>query len=1675
MRRAKQDGAAAAAGRGRLVAALLGAATAALAPAPAWASSANNFWLGPVAGGPVKGTYGPNEVIYFSGTNRFINACRDPLGINDFVYPATDVYVIVGSAQPGDGAILKDAGGSASTVIEIGAAGFQDEILSITVPGGKLGAGTYSVVFDTCQDGKFTVGEDDFFPDAITVELPAVLPPASPVIAQIKQAAYGESQQWQEVADTFHRMLAAADYVKGSACFVGDISACLSLIQTIAADPKVQKYLDYVGKLAKAAQCVVDPSTCIGLINDLLGTPPAINGSPRDIVLGGFKNLLANQTRSYLSVSLDPPRADFAQPTSAQVPWVFEYQPGGSRFLAAVAAADPALERQQALLDAFLTAIERYQGAQQAGKATEALARAEEARSLALALEAALPDVVARMQAIGPALLQDVPGIDAAWALVSADRDAHASLGFSAEELRNLRNMGLTQPQIDATMATLLSHSSSDLYGTSMAGWDALVAGLATRSVSTAAAYRAAADGFGLLAGQIRASSPAAAAAVPTVSVGGPYAGTVGSPLTFTATAPAGVTLEWDLQASGRFTDGTGASVTATYRLPGERVIAVRATSPGTAPVIATGLLSVSDGNSPPVLSSPTPSTMVQWVSSGDPVAFSVTPSDPDGDPVTVTWQLDGVDQATGPAWSHTFTDADLGQHEVQAIGSDGHRGHQVTRDFLVMVRGVDADGDGWSRTPTGDCNDADPDVHPGHPELLLNGKDDDCDPATLDAPPAVAGGSVTGGQVVAWGVYFSTAAAGYGPQAVAGLDNVLQVRADLDKGWALRVDGTVAFFATMTTNCGVSGTGGTTCPAGVTDVLGVGGAPRLTGVMAIDYSDGKALGAALRQDGSVVGWGLNSGGAAGTGSTAPFLDRPEVVLRDSDRLPLTGVSQIKVGVYNGWGIMPNGDVWIWGASGGTQCLGPAAYSAVPTRLAVPAPVIGKAAQISDQAGNTMIRRPDGSVAYCGGGIIPSSSTYLPVAVPGFGPNGQYGRAAQVLVSDNSFWVVTDRGELYGWGQMLGGGFSVFGMPTGATPVPPFADAAGTLILQPALAPLPPGPPVSWITAEGDTFHVVRADGSVLIWGGTTRYANGSFTSATVVPPTAFSLGGLPVQSDASMWSGAAVVIPAGAIAPGWTKPRQWVGVSAGPAAGTLSGPEGSTLGVPLTLSGPVDVAVVVTWSFNGATGTTTVPAGALSAAAPVTLPHDGLDGPDLELEFTIVSVSDGLRIDRPAAEVTVVNVDPPPAVSVTGASVKEGDTTLTDVTVTVSLSQASGFGAVARLSTADGTALAGLDYRAADLAIPFAAGETSKVIHLSVLGNTVPQPDRQFTVAVTGLTHLAPAGASATVTILDDDPVQLTLTSTSVLAGGTAVVAVAAPGLPAGETVSLGWATADGSARAGTDYLAGAGAVTLASGQAALISVATLASAGAGVTVPGVSQLQFLVRATPVQGRRVVLQPAPARVLLTGLAIVTADTTPPVVTGTPDRAPNAAGWYGAPVTITWTAIDAVDGVLAPPPPTVVSAEGNGSGAPILSAPACDRSGNCAQGSFGPLKLDRTPPTLAITGVVSGSTYAPGAVPVAGCTASDALSGLAGPCLTVVTSAAGTFTVTATAGDLAGNTATVTATYRVSGCLDDDDEEDGARGRERSDRRHGPRGAHHPRGGDCEDEDLRVERERDRD
>src|SRR5262249_16752756 len=109
-------------------------------------------------------------------------------------------------------------------------------------------------------------------------------------------------------------------------------------------------------------------------------------------------------------------------------------------------------------------------------------------------------------------------------------------------------------------------------------------------------------------------------------------------------------------------------------------------------------------------------------------------------------------------------------------------------------------------------------------------------------------------------------------------------------------------------------------------------------------------------------------------------------------------------------------------------------------------------------------------------------------------------------------------------------------------------------------------------------------------------------------------------------------------------------------------------------------------------------------------------------------------------ATVTNVTDDIPPHASIAGGTVSEGTNgTTTAATFTVTLSFAPMTPVTLSWSTADGTATAASgDYIAASGTLPFAPGQTSKNISVTVNGDTLFEPNETFTVTLSN-----PVGAT--------------------------------------------------------------------------------------------------------------------------------------------------------------------------------------------------------------------------------------------------------------------------------------------------------------------------------------------
>ncbi|MDE0669548.1 MAG: SwmB domain-containing protein, partial [bacterium] len=192
------------------------------------------------------------------------------------------------------------------------------------------------------------------------------------------------------------------------------------------------------------------------------------------------------------------------------------------------------------------------------------------------------------------------------------------------------------------------------------------------------------------------------------------------------------------------------------------------------------------------------------------------------------------------------------------------------------------------------------------------------------------------------------------------------------------------------------------------------------------------------------------------------------------------------------------------------------------------------------------------------------------------------------------------------------------------------------------------------------------------------------------------------------------------------------------------------------------------------------------------------------------VCTSDG-RWVKSAASVTVAAAPPPqPALSVADAAGDEGDT----ASFAVTLDRAAAATVTVSYATADGTATAGEDYSSTSGTLSFAAGERSKTVSVALATDGEAEDDETFTLTLSDPSGATLADASATGTVRNvTPPPALSVADAAGDEGGTASFVVTLD-RAAAATVTVSYATADGTATAGEDYSSTSGTLSFAAGE---------------------------------------------------------------------------------------------------------------------------------------------------------------------------------------------------------------------------------------------------------------------
>ena len=286
------------------------------------------------------------------------------------------------------------------------------------------------------------------------------------------------------------------------------------------------------------------------------------------------------------------------------------------------------------------------------------------------------------------------------------------------------------------------------------------------------------------------------------------------------------------------------------------------------------------------------------------------------------------------------------------------------------------------------------------------------------------------------------------------------------------------------------------------------------------------------------------------------------------------------------------------------------------------------------------------------------------------------------------------------------------------------------------------------------------------------------------------------------------------------------------------SADEGDTVEFTVTLTGTATQAVTVDFEtadgtalagsdYRQTSGTLTFPVG--TETQTISVPTHEDDSAEADETFAVrLSDPDGATIEDDSARGTINDNDGGggglPILTIGDASpAAEGETALFSVT----LSSVSSQPVTVSYATADGTARAGSDYTSTTGTLRFEPGDTTGTIRVSVLDDEIREATESFTVGLSDPEGATLVGASGAATITDDDQGRLpalAIDDAAPVIEGVAALFPVRLSAAVEQAVTVSYTTADGTARAGSDYTGSDGTLTFEPGTTLLtIEVATL------------------------------------------------------------------------------------------------------------------------------------------------------------------------------------------------------------------------------------------------------------
>ena len=226
---------------------------------------------------------------------------------------------------------------------------------------------------------------------------------------------------------------------------------------------------------------------------------------------------------------------------------------------------------------------------------------------------------------------------------------------------------------------------------------------------------------------------------------------------------------------------------------------------------------------------------------------------------------------------------------------------------------------------------------------------------------------------------------------------------------------------------------------------------------------------------------------------------------------------------------------------------------------------------------------------------------------------------------------------------------------------------------------------------------------------------------------------------------------------------------------------------------------------------------GQTTASIRIPILGDTVDEPDERVTVQLSNPVNAQLTGKGTASVIITDDDQPDLALIDSLSVTQGDSGSGTARLQVTLSAPSWQPVSVRYTTLDDTARAGLDYTAMSGTLTFQPGETRLNLDIPILADTTVEPDETLRLRLDGIRNARLLNDTARITLRNNDLPTLAISNLTLTEGNTSATQATLQVTLSGtisQPVTVNYATADDTARAGSDYTASRGSLTFAPGE---------------------------------------------------------------------------------------------------------------------------------------------------------------------------------------------------------------------------------------------------------------------